>query len=54
MYERVQLFEYYQNILVTHLDHSGNTGGPDEVSRGEFDGVFPDLNQFSIGRRKID
>ena len=26
-YERVQLVEYYQKILVTYLDHSGNKGG---------------------------
>ena len=33
IYERVQLVEYYQIILVRHLDHSGNTGGAmDKVS----------------------
>ena len=26
LYERVQLVEYCQNILVKHLDHSRNTG----------------------------
>ena len=31
--ELVQLVEYYQKILVTYLDHSGN-GALDEVARG--------------------
>ena len=27
IYERVQLVEYYQKIMVTYLDHSGIGGG---------------------------
>ena len=33
LYKLVQLVEYYQKILVTYLDHSGNGGG------GPLDGV---------------
>ena len=38
-YECVQLVEYYQKILVTYLDHSGNKGGSplDGVSGGVID-----------------
>ena len=32
IYERVQLDEYYQNIVFTHLDHFWNLTPLDEVS----------------------
>ena len=34
LYERVQLDEYYQKILATYLDHSGNGGGRGRSFRG--------------------
>ena len=46
IYERVQLDEYYQNILVTHLDHFQNLNPPWTVFQGVRDMASTDFNRI--------